>query len=251
MRVSTMLRKEKEGTLYKHTKLGESKPSLAKMREEEEKEEHEENTTPRPGIEGRIRKFFAEHPEPEDYEVHAMAQREGINAHHFEELVYKELAKHLKNGEKTSAVVVPMLDELVKLNAISPLQFEAAKLKEVKRPITTAEAQESLTRLKKLESTKATAGELGRAAGVGAVVLPIAALAQRVAAGSKGRVGLPIWRGPQEMASVAAHGAVLGSLLPAGRHKLEREVEKQKLREYVGTHRGGTLRGQIRKTMGV
>jgi hypothetical protein len=227
------------------------KSALSEEAEEEEREEHEENTQPKPGLDGRIRKFFAENPEPEDYEVHAFAGKEGINKHHFEELIYKRFGKLLKEKKKTSSVA-PMLDELIKLNAISPLQFEAAKLKaKPKKKITKGEARASLKRLKQLEKTKATPGEIARAAGVGATVMPLAALASRVAAGKKGRAGLPIWRGLREMGAVSTQGAVLGGLLPAGRHKLEREVEKQKLREYVGTHRRGTLRGKIRKATGL
>ena len=209
------------------------------------------------GIRGDIYRFFGKNPSPSDDEVHAFAERKGINEHRLEEMVYKAFAKLLGAGrgngeEKTSsALVEPLLDELIKLNAISPLQFEAARLKREKKPVTKAQARKSLERLQRLEKTRATAGEVGRAASVGAVVGPAAALAYRIAAGSKGRAGLPIWRGTRDIGATAAQGAVYGGLLPAGRHKLEREVEKQKLREYVGTHRKGTLRGKIRKATGL
>jgi rubrerythrin len=154
---------------------------------------------------------------------------------------------------KTSAVAhTSMLDELVKLNAISALQFEAAKLgPHEKKPIPKAVAQHSLERLRRLEESKASIGEIGRAAGVGALVSPVASLAYRLAAGPKAIGHLGVWRGPRDLLASSVHGSVIGGLVPAGRHKLEREVEKQKLREYVGTHPRGTLRGKIRSTVGV
>jgi hypothetical protein len=201
---------------------------------------------------GKLLRFFRENPNPSDDEVHAFAKRQGINEHRLEEKVYKAFAELLGAKEKASFNTDSMLDELMKLSAISPLQFEAAKLRgKKKNPVTRREAKKSLKRLKKLEKTKATPGELGRAAGVGAVVGPAAAVAYRLAAGPKGRAGLPIYRGLRDIGATAAQGAVYGGLLPAGRHRLEREVEKQKLREYVGAHRRGTLRGKIRKATGL
>lgn len=144
-----------------------------------------------------------------------------------------------------------MLDELKALGALTPNQIQ-----KVASAVTYTEAKDSLKRLNKLEQSAPTAGEVARGGGVGAVVMPISALAWRAVAGPKGRVAGPkgpqqIWPGGRPMAATAAQGAVLGGLLPAGRHHLEQEVEKQKLKEYAGQRRRGTLRGRIRSTLGI
>lgn len=162
----------------------------------------------------------------------------------------KEKVKSKKKLVKISEAA--LFDELFKLSAIDKKKFEEMMLKKPKtKRVTAEEATKSLSRLRKLERSKATPGQIARSAGVGAIVGPVATLASRIAAGKKGRVGLPIWRGKQEMGSTAAYGAVFGGLLPAGRQKLERGVEKQKLREYVGERKRGTLRGKIRKATGL
>lgn len=141
-----------------------------------------------------------------------------------------------------------MVEELGALGALT-----VAQLEKLAAEVTTTEAAQSLKRLKKLEKEKPTVGQIGRGAAVGAGVMPLAGLAWRAVAGPKGRAPLPkqIWPGARPMAATAAQGGVLGGLMPAGQQKLEREVEKQRLREYVGDRRRGTLRGKIKKTVGV
>ena len=141
-----------------------------------------------------------------------------------------------------------MLDELSKIGELKDTIKQ--KIEEA-RHVDTGEATAALKRLNKLEKEKPSAGQIARGALVGSVVGPTASLAWRTAAGKRGRAGFPIWMGARAQAAHAAHGAVYGGVLPAGRQKLERESEKQKLREYVGQNRRGTLRGKIKSTVGV
>lgn len=139
-----------------------------------------------------------------------------------------------------------MLHELQALGAVTDLQAE--KLAE---EISPEEALGSAKRLQKLEESAPSPGKMMRGALVGSLVQPLSSLAWRAAAGSKGRMGHPIYQGPRTMMAHAAQGAIFGSLMPAGQHKLESEVEKQKLREFLGTHPRGTVRGTIKKTTGL
>lgn len=139
-----------------------------------------------------------------------------------------------------------MLDELRAMNALTEGQ-----LKKLAAELSPEEVMASAKRLQKLDESAPSPGKMMRGALVGSVVQPLSSLAWRAAAGSKGRMGHPIYQGPRTMLAHAAQGAIFGSLMPAGQHKLETEVEKQKLREYLGTHPRGTLRGQIKKTTGL
>jgi hypothetical protein len=139
-----------------------------------------------------------------------------------------------------------MLDELRALNALT-----VGQLNKLAAEISKDDAETSFTRLKKLEDSRPSKGQLLRGALVGGTVAPIANLALRAAAGSKARMGQPIYLGARSQLANAAHGAIFGGLVPAGQHKLETEAEKQKLREYVGTHPRGTLRGDIKKVTGL
>lgn len=139
-----------------------------------------------------------------------------------------------------------MLDELRALGAVTDLQAE--KLAE---EISPEEALQSAKRLQKLEESAPSPSKMMRGALVGSIVQPLSSLAWRAAAGPKGRMGHPIYQGPRTMLAHASQGAIFGSLMPAGQHKLESEVEKQKLREFLGTHPKGTVRGTIRKTTGL
>lgn len=46
--------------------------------------------------EAAIRKFFKDHPNPSDQEVHRFASQLGINKHRFEEMIYALLSKLLR-----------------------------------------------------------------------------------------------------------------------------------------------------------
>jgi len=121
-----------------------------------------------------------------------------------------------------------------------------------------ADTQESLDKLKKLEDTRPHAGEVVRGALVGGAVGPLADIANRAMSGAEGRSGKPILlRGStgkllaRPHMARAAQGAVLGGLVPVGRHFLERESAKQKLREAVGQSDPDALRSGIKRTIGL
>lgn len=146
---------------------------------------------------------------------------------------------------------VAMVQELEALGVLTD-----AQLSKLAVAVSKEDAEKSLKRLRSLNESAPTVGEMGRGAAVGSLVMPLSGLAWRAIAGAKGRVAGPkgpgqLWPGARPMAATAAQGAVLGSLLPAGRHKLEQEAEKQKLREYVGHTRRGTLRGKVKKYTGL
>jgi len=121
-----------------------------------------------------------------------------------------------------------------------------------------ADTQESLDKLKKLEDTRPGAGEVARGALVGGAVSPLADIAHRAMSGAEARGGKPVLlRGASgkllarpHMAR-AAQGAVLGGLVPVGRHFLERESAKQKLRESVGQSDPNAFRSGIKRTVGL
>ncbi len=139
-----------------------------------------------------------------------------------------------------------LLSELQALTGMSDVQMQ-----KIAAELTPEEAASSAKRLQKLEESAPSPGKIMRGAAVGGVVGPLASLAWRAAAGPVGRMGKPINLGTRTHMANAAHGAIFGGLMPAGQHKLETEVEKQKLREYIGTHPRGTVRGEIRKMTGL
>lgn len=156
---------------------------------------------------------------------------------------FSDLTPVVQQDERKTAA---MVDELDKLGAISDGQSHTLKLKLPERkPITREQTELSLKKLKRLEEGKLTPGELGRGAMVGAILGPIGAHAARAIE------GVPIYKGPRNIAASAAMGALYGSLIPVGKSRLEREVNKQKLKEYLGTKPRGTLRSKIKRTLGV
>lgn len=158
----------------------------------------------------------------------------------------QQLRGPLRKKREDEPSKVAFVRELEALGALTPGQ-----LKKLATELTPEEATASAKRLQKLEESAPSPGKILRGALVGATVGPIASLAWRAAAGPKGRVGQPIYLGMRPQLANAAHGAIFGGLMPAGQHKLETEVEKQKLREYLGTHPRGTVRGEIRKVTGL
>ena len=136
-----------------------------------------------------------------------------------------------------------LIDELRALDAVSSSQLD-----KLASEVTSEQAAVALKKLRTLEKSKPTGGELARGAAVGAVAGPVAANLSKVIAGGP-KAGLT--KSLREIAGQAASGAVYGGGLPFVRHRLERAAEMQKLREYAGEHKRGTLRGKIRKATGL
>lgn len=138
--------------------------------------------------------------------------------------------------------------------------------------VDTAEAVGALKRLRKLEAKKPSGAQLARGALTGALVGPAALLASQAVKGGLGKniVGgiSKAWKAPTKagkalglakalgsgvrgLSGAAASGAVFGAGLPTLRGHLESEAEKATIRQYLGGEDAGTMRGKVRRTLGV
>lgn len=136
--------------------------------------------------------------------------------------------------------------------------------------VSRGDAVDALSRLRKLEKEKVTAEQLTRGAATGAIVGPLAALASKTVGGDTGKafrkalstagsgragkakaVGKAALMGVRGLGAAASSGAVFGSALPTVRGHLDREAEKDTLRDYVGESRSGKMRRKAKKYLGV
>lgn len=140
------------------------------------------------------------------------------------------------------------------------MMFEAMAeelLKIAEEGVSTQEASDAFRRLRSLEKSAPTKGQLLRGAGVGAIAGAGAGALADVIQGSGGggdakkRLGKVLATGGRKVLARATTGAIYGGALPYARHKLERGAEMQKLREYVGERKRGMLRGKIRRVTGL
>jgi len=122
-----------------------------------------------------------------------------------------------------------MVDELRELGVLTAGQLEKLS------SITDERATESLNRLNKLKRDKPTLGQIGRGAAIGATVMPAASIVARAIAGRKA-TGLPLYRGHRDLASMAIHGAAMGGVLPAARHRVEQHAETKTIKRYLNEH---------------
>lgn len=127
-----------------------------------------------------------------------------------------ETAKGILNNDYDKKKTAAFADELTKMAAVS----DQAVLNSVKR-------------LDKLEQDKPTVGQVGRAAGVGAALGPVASLAQRAIAGRKASGGLGPYRGPRDLAASAVHGAIAGGFVPVLRRSVDQHAEKKTIKNYL------------------
>lgn len=138
-----------------------------------------------------------------------------------------------------------MIRELKSINALTDWQL--SKLAELSS-MTATEAQNALRRLRDLDRSKPTPGQLARGAGVGAVAGPIAGVISDVITGAKGKTKMDRLRG---LLARSVTGATFGGAIPYARHHLEHAVTEQQLKDYLGHSRPGELRSKIRRTIGV
>jgi hypothetical protein len=129
------------------------------------------------------------------------------------------------------------------------------------QPVSVEEAEKSLRKLRSLEESRDLPA-VGRAAGVGAVLTPVAGLASRLVAGtakvmkpgsalSLRRPGQTLknvnWSGlGRQAASDAMLGSIAGGLLPLAREGVERRAQKAKLKTFMEEHEGTKKRGLSR-----
>ena len=135
----------------------------------------------------------------------------------------------------------PILDEFVKLCGFRII-VEGGLPKVA--ALSSDEAKASLGRLDELENVRQ--GELGRGALVGAVAGPLIATTGRLVSGAK-RPGNVLRQTAAEMTT----GAAFGGALPFTRNRLERTVEREKLKGYLEGGSDRTLRNKIRRSVGV
>lgn len=127
------------------------------------------------------------------------------------------------------------------------------------------EAASAMRRLRQIEREKPGGDEVAR----GAIAGSAAGVASRAAgglmsgdivkgtrealkaptvAGKIGKLGLGALRGA---GSSMAGSAAFGTTLPFVRRHLDREAEKAKLEDYLGTSKGGTTRRKAKRMLGV
>ncbi len=153
------------------------------------------------------------------------------------------------------------------------MKYEAMRgelMKLCAEDVSRGDAAKAITRLRALEKERATPEQLTRGAATGATVGPLAAAAFKVVGGDAGKafrgalstpgaggkgkalaLGKATLRGVRGLGGSAASGAVFGAGLPTVRGHLDREAEKDTLREYVGESRGGKVRRKAKKYLGV
>jgi len=131
--------------------------------------------------------------------------------------------------------------------------------------VTREEAEASLKRLKTLEETKPTAGQIARGALAGGVAGTASQLAKGLVTGDLKRgiataMEQPTARGKMNALAVSAlknvggtlaGSAALGSTLPTLRGHLDREAEKEKLREFLGQKADSRAHRKVKKVLGL
>lgn len=239
MRVETMLQKEKDGELFKDTKLAH---------------------VMRLGCLDELLKIAGE-----GSPVGVLVNQEEPSMEGPQQLGQK------KQQFPSASSAIPFHDPPAPPEDTPPPDIhesQAPKLAEVGY----GEASVALKKLQKLEAEAPTGGELARNALAGAMVGPVMGTVSQLVAGRQPlqealgafREGLPgaakTYRGAwakglkgtgRGMAASALSGSVLGAGMPLVRGYLHREAEKEKLRDYLGESPRGKLRGKIKQELGV
>lgn len=131
--------------------------------------------------------------------------------------------------------------------------------------VTREEAEASLKRLKTLQETKPTAGQIARGALAGSVAGTASQVAKGLVTGDVKRgivhvLEQPTTRGKakalaagalKNFGGTLAGSAALGSTLPVIRGHLDREAEKEKLREFLGQETNSPAHRKVKKVLGL
>jgi len=282
MKVDTMLKKEKEGSLYKYTKMGSVWAKLAGavgvemvdgkkriLSDMEAQEKARQGMQIPTAILSNLESMFTGEPEgihKAGGEIKApvnpgltskSVKKPGDAPTVTDDMVFAgdEDAYWIQPNQVKQASFHSFFDEFLKLSAV-----------------TREEASKALSKLKELEEEKPTSAELGRGALTGAAVGPGAMIASSAAKGAlsrravseavagalkgakPGRLGKLKALGGMvggALAAPAASGAVFGAGLPIVRRKLDVEAEKERLRQYAGTSKRGRVHRQATKYLGV
>lgn len=264
MRVETLLRKEKEGTLFKDTKLA---------------------SVMRQGLLDELLKIAKPSVAGEFFNEGSDSYLSGTPL---------PAGQRKQRGQYPSTSAAPLHDPPAPpedteppqvFNGMSKIQCVLShttfdEFCKVAQGVTGEEALKALKKLHSLEESKPTPGEMARNALAGTIVGPTMGTAAGLIAGKQPfQEALERWRemghktpirqslgdpsfrkevlrrgglrtGRQMLAS-AASGAILGSMMPIVRTGLHQSAEKEKLRQYLGTSKRGKLRGKITRELGV
>ena len=240
MSVDTLLRKEKDGTLYKTT--------------ETIKKAATESGVPLPGSldqpAQRKKKPPSSSITPLNYEPSYPANTEDDYGH---------------PAVETDKEVLGAVPEALEQAATRVREFMSPE------PVTYADATDAMKRLQKLEAHKLNREDIARAAATGAIVGPLSAIGGGMVTGAvpktfregyraaarpgvlgalrgAGGGGLGVAR---TIAGAAAGSAIFGASLPLVSKALERRQEEEKLREYLGVRPSTQLRHRITQLTGV
>lgn len=152
---------------------------------------------------------------------------------------------------------------------VSPYYFMIEELSKMAgEDVSRSDAVQALARLKKLEDERPTPAQLSRGALAGAIVGPASLASNKLVSGGlkgalsgaakgqgvKGKavgVAKGLWGGTKQLGGAAAGAATFGALMPVVRGHLDREAEKDKLRNYLGENDKSTLRRASKKYLGV
>lgn len=134
--------------------------------------------------------------------------------------------------------------------------------------VTEGEARAALGRLQKLEAEKPTASQLTRGAAAGAIAAPGVTLIREAVGGGLGKgiseawkrpgvggkltgLGIGAAKGLRASAAASAGTAAAFGGIPVIRNYLDREAEKEKLRNYLGVSQRGRFGRTVKKYVGV
>jgi len=230
MRVDTMLKKEKDGSLYKYTKLGAAWAKLAVSGEK---------LPVSSGIVGSAKRKPGDAPTVTDDMVFAG----------------DEDAEWTQPRQVKSASFHSFFDEFLKLGAVTREEAGEAlgRLKELE------EEKPTIGELGRGSATGAIVGPGAMIAATGAKgglsrKAVTSALSTALKGAKPGRFGKAKAIGGLiggALAAPAASGAVFGTGLPLVRRKMDVEAEKERLRQYTGTSRRGRVHRQATEYLGV
>lgn len=183
--------------------------------------------------------------DPEEYDT--LRRSLAVGLHKFSEVHFTPLTKietAVKKDTKKVAYAQALADELRALGAVTEKQASAVEKtaldpQEAAGEVTPAgtispeEAHQSLKRLKSLNSSKPTFGQVGRYGALGAAAAPIAAAVSNVIRGKPSFEG-----GLREIAAKGVGGAITGGAVPLVRSHMDRNAEAVTLRKYLAQKQG-------------
>lgn len=182
--------------------------------------------------------------DPEEY--NELRKSFAIGLHKFSEVHFTPLTKietEVKKETKKVAYAHALAEELRALGAVTEEQAlavektaldpqEAAGEVKPAGTISPEQAQQSLGRLKSLNASKPTFGQVARYGALGAAAAPLAGAVSNVIRGK------PSFEGIREIAAKGVGGAITGGAVPLVRSHMDRNAEIGTLRKYLSEQGG-------------